>query len=180
MKEVIQQTETVAKPVYSAFTRACYPLMNLCKRYHSQRVSRAELMEFAAWVEGLGQLKFRDEVALFLSELGYKLEASSANHTDINAVRNNEKIYIRVIQDSESVLLEEDGPDEIFVADFGRTVADSAATVGILVSVGRITLSARAFTLRHNLFSLCLYDLYKCIYANREKYDEKMIEQLCA
>lgn len=137
-------------------------------------------MEFAAWVEGLGQLRFRDEVVLFLSELGYQLEASPDNHTDINAVRDGEKIYIRVIQDAESVLLEEDGPDETFVADFGRTVADSEATVGILVSACRITLSARAFTLRHNLFSLCLYDLYKCIYANREKYDEKMIEQLCA
>ncbi|MCW8109595.1 hypothetical protein OPS25_13885 [Alteromonas ponticola] len=162
---------TPNKSNYSSFMRACYPLMNLSKRYHSQRVYRSDLNKFAAWTEALGQTRFRQEVITFFAELGYDVVKSNKNETDIYAVRDKQNILIRVIENGESVLYGEETNCESQLKQLTGDVRALRADIGIFICVGKICSADKAYIRENDLFGLCYYDLYKSIYANRHQHN---------
>ena len=171
--------ETKATHQFKPFVRACYPLMNLCKRFHRQRVHYGELSEFAGWAEGLGQQRFRAETETFLQELGYQTIHSDKNSTDLLASRDEQKILVRVINDATDLFNRKDGPDTTVVSELKAAADEACATAGLLVSVNRLTQEAKQYTADNRLFCLCYYDLYKCLYANRDSFSDAFIAQLC-
>jgi hypothetical protein len=153
-----------AKSEYSPFLKATFPLINLTKRYHNERVSFTQLQNFCRRPAGCSSEKMRKEMQTLLHELGYQAVLSEVRNTDIFARRQGENILVRCLANGANFNYGvETGPSEEDIDLLETDRLASGASVAVLLSTSKIGRELRNRCKQYAIYGLCSFDLFKII-----------------